>query len=95
METILEQMGNANRLGAMIGARDFLALDAGLQFKFAGSKTANCVKIELNDADLYDVAFYKVKRGGLEFAVVQENSNVYADQLRRLFETTTGLYLSL
>ena len=32
--TIIRQMGGAGRLGAMIGAKNFLALNSGVRFDF-------------------------------------------------------------
>lgn len=94
---ILSQLGGARRLTAMIGAKDFLSDDDGksLVFKFKGSRHANYVKITLTPADLYAVDFKRIKRGGIEAVDVGSFDGISADQLRELFEMTTGLYLSI
>jgi hypothetical protein len=55
----------------------------------------NRVKIILNEMDLYNIEFSKFTRSTLELKVVEEFENIYCDQLGDVFETTTGLYLSL
>ena len=94
-KTILSQLGGTGRLSAMINAKQFLALDAGVQFKFSGCKKANCIRIELSPLDLYDVTFYKIGRGGLDVKEVEQLAGLYADQLKGYIEKFTGLYLSL
>lgn len=88
-QNILQQLGG-NRLRVMTGAKNFVDLGNGLQFDVpcAGSK-ANKVKIVLNGHDLYDVSFYKIR--GLNVKVVEELSNVYAEDLVERFEEATGL----
>lgn len=92
-KTILMQMGGSNRLNAMIGAKYFAAIENGLSFRFKMSKAANYVKITLNSLDLYDIEFGKV--WGKNFKIVKTVNDVYDDQLKSIFERTTGLYLSL
>lgn len=69
---ILEQLGRTGRLSAMIGARDFIAIENGTQFKFTAKakNKANHVQITLNGNDLYDVKFMKYR--SLEFKDVSE-----------------------
>lgn len=97
--TIIRQMGGG-RLRAMVGACDILALDAGVQFRFKGSKKANKVTIELTLMDTYNVTFYKIgrlnkKTFDMPIEVVNKTEGAYEDMLIPLFEKTTGLYLSL
>lgn len=99
-QTIINQMGAGGRLRAMIGAKDILALDAGVQFKFMLSKGGNKVVIELTPDDLYNMTFYKVgrlnkKTWDIPVKEVAKFEGVYNDQLKPIFEETTGLYLSL
>ena len=94
---ILNQLGGYNRLHAMVGIDNMLSGDnAGnqfLQFTFQGSRKANRCKIELTPLDLYTVGFYKVTRKGFE--KVAGFDSVYCDNLVNIFESTTGLYLSI
>lgn len=94
-EIIAQQMGGINRISAMTGAHTFVDLGNGLGFKFKGSKKANCLQITLDPSDTYSLTFYKITARGLNVATALELSGVYADQLRPIFESTTGLYLSL
>ena len=92
---IINQIGGTGRLSAMIGARDFLAIDNGLQFKFvAKSKNkSNIIRITLNGNDLYDVSFIKYR--ALEAKTISEHNDVFCDSLVELIEKETELYLSL
>lgn len=90
----LVQSENTGRLKAMVGADKMSYDNVGtLRFKFKGSKVANWIKISLNSMDLYDVEFIKIH--GTKMTIVKEFNNVYNDQLKGIFEKTTGLYLSL
>ena len=104
--TILQQLGG-NRFVAFTGAKEFIAIDNGLQFKIGrnASKT-NRIKITLNGADLYDMEFIKYrpfsvkvdhKKGEVKTIeekseTVREFNDVYFDQLQDLFTEVTGLY---
>lgn len=99
--TILAQMGGLNRLRAMVGADQALALDAGVQFAFKGSRKVNKCVVKLEADDTYTVELwkctpFKMTRSG-EFkggaVKVSEVSDVYADSLVQVFEGSTGLYL--
>ena len=104
--TILQQLGG-NRFIAFTGAKEFLAIDNGLQFKIGrNASKANRIKITLNGSDLYDMEFIQYrpfsikvdhKRG--EVKTIEEKSetvrtynDIYFDQLQDLFTETTGLY---
>ncbi len=90
---IMDQMGGINKVTAMTGAFNFMKTDNSMQFKFKGSKTFNCVKIELNSMDLYDVTFYKL--GKYDIKKQKGVNGIYNDQLKKVFESNTELYLSL
>ncbi len=93
-KTIGEQLTGAknpmNRLSAMIGAKDFVALGTGLAFKYPRGKY---VKITLNSKDLYDVEFSTIR--GMKQTIKQTYNDVYAEDLKKTFEEYTKLYLSL
>jgi len=88
-------MGGDRRLAAMIGARNFVAREDGIQFKWGAraKNGANAISIDLTPDDTYTVTFWKGR--GANTKKVETFDTVYADQLKRLFETVTGLYLSL
>lgn len=90
--TILEQMGG-NRLRVMTGAKNFLALDRGLSFRIPGKGFAkqniNHIRIMLNGNDLYDVTFQVIR--GTTVKTVAEVSDVFCEDLQRIFRHHTGL----
>jgi len=102
--TILNQIGGANRLVAMINASSFASgnfakvgePDAyGVSFRIGmrAKKGIKAVIIKLNGRDLYDVEFGKMVN--FEYKVVDSASDIYAEDLRDLIERTTGLALRL
>jgi len=92
-ETTLSQLGGVGRLTAMIGAKHFTGDATSLTFKFAAKarNASNCLRVTLTPADTYTVEFIAVR--GLKVATKSVHE-VYADQLRALFERETGLYLT-
>lgn len=93
-QTILEQMGGAGKLRAMVGGTPLL-MDNGLKVIFKGCRRADRVEITLDWTDTYTMTFYKFNRKTLDCPVVKEWSMVYANQLISLFEQFTGLALRL
>lgn len=96
--TILEQLGGTGRLHRMTGAKKFIAIDHGVQFKIgSNAKRINTVRITLNGRDLYDVEFGRVRKvkGVPTYTVVNEFKDAYNDMLVDLFESSTGMYLTL
>lgn len=82
------------RLKAMVGAKDFVKDDRfqTIRFKFSGFRKGNICIIKLNSNDLYDLTIGKVFKGEwIESVVV---TDIYAENLRSVFESKTGLYLS-
>lgn len=95
----LDQLTQSNngigRLVAMIGAKDFVKGSDHVQFGFKSCRQANKCSIILNADDTYTVRFHKFNRRSLECKQVIEFEGVYCDQLKEIFESFTGLYLSL
>lgn len=93
---ILNQLGG-NKFIAMTGAKDLVNLSGkGLQFKLPArfaKDGINCVRITLNDSDRYDIEYGKVR--GLDYKVLNESSDIYADALRANFKEVTGLDTSI
>lgn len=90
--TILQQLGGGSRVKIMTGAKRFIAADNGL---LIGLTRGLYVQISLTALDLYDAHTFKVKRGTLDRVVKNEETGLYNDQIKKWFETSTGLYLSL
>jgi len=94
--TIARQLGYSTaRMGVMIGAHSFSGDANSLTFKFKAKarNSSNCLKVTLDPSDTYTVEFYRVRAGTVK--VVKSYSDIYADSLKGLFESETGLYLSL
>ena len=93
-KTILSQLGG-NKFVAMTGAKSFGYDSKGsvvsLQFKIGrNAKQVNIVRINyIKGKDLYEMNFYKGTK------LLKKVSNVYADQLRKIFTKHTGMYTSL
>jgi hypothetical protein len=81
----------------MVGASNLYALENGLQFDIKGSKQANRIQITLTPADLYDVRALKMggPKTGFEIKKDETESGIYADDLRRILESMTGLYWTM
>lgn len=88
---ILQQLGRAALF--MMGAKNMVIDATSLQFKIAGSPKATHVKITLDPSDTYTVEFTKVRK--FNVTPVASVSCVYADQLHKIIESNTGLYLSI
>ena len=90
--TIISQLGGFNKLTAMTGAYNFVALDSGVAFKIK-NRSANYIKIILTPMDLYDLEIGRIR--GTTYKVVKSANGLYSDQLKPIIEKTTGMYLSL
>lgn len=92
-QTILDQFGG-NKFLAMTGARNLLNTGDGLQFDlprgFAQNK-ATKVRVTLEPSDTYKVEFLKFNRRALSCDTVGTVSDVYAEDLARVFTSSTGL----
>ena len=100
LETV-KHLGGCHRLAMMIGAHTFVRSgpnDETLTFKFKGNRKMNFCEITLNSFDLYNVKFCRVvnrRDSAPKVTEVKEVIGVYNDMLKEIFESTTGLYLSL
>lgn len=94
-DVIVQQMGGANRLRAMLNA-DIREIPQGVWIRFPNRQRSkgNLVEIKLQPDDTYEVTFYNEGRLA-ERKQVKQVDGVYADQLVGLFERQTGLYLRI
>ena len=97
--TIIRQMGGSGKLRAMVGAKDILATDAGVQFSFKGCKKTDKVVIELNAMDTYTVKFFKTARYSSPLKIVKgqivEVKNTFEERLTKSLipvEVVEGAY---
>ena len=94
-QTILSQLGGSGRLVAMTGAKNFCSHPEGaLSFKIGrNAKGVNYCKITLTSDDLYTVEFKRVTVKKITDKGTTEGA--YNDMLIDLFESATGMYLTL
>lgn len=93
-ETIIDQIGGIGALRMMLGTKAVVCSDQSILFDFKGNRKVNkCRVTYCEGSDLYSVEFFKFSPKKLTCPKVQEFAGIYADQLRPLFEETTGLYL--
>jgi hypothetical protein len=89
---IHQQIGRKALL--MLGAKNVVSIENGLQFNIRGSQKANKIVVVLDLAsDTYTVSFWMCR--GVKFRQVSEHDGIYVDGLHRLIERETGLYTSL
>ena len=95
---IMKQLGG-NKFAAMTGACNIVAIEKGVQFKFKGSKVANCLVVKLGDtfltSDLYTMEFWKVNARQGTCEMVKSFDGLYCDQIESTFSEVTGLATSL
>lgn len=90
--TILAQLGG-NKFLVMTGAKNAMGTDSlSMQLARSSSK-ANRLKIKLEANDTYTMIFGRYAK--LEVKTVAEYRDVYADQLRSIFEAETGMITAL
>lgn len=89
--TIYRQFGG-HRAMAMIGGKVTSMDETTLRIKWAAPAVngARMLTIRLDPSDTYTLTFYRL--GGKTLTVLDD---IYADDMRRVFEMHTGLRLSL
>lgn len=99
--TILDQLGGANRLAMMCGCKDFVGDAKGVWFKVGKGarlggemlgKSVTACAVFLDETDTYTVCFYAGR--GVHMQEAYKVPGVYADQLRPIFEAQTGMFLT-
>lgn len=90
-QTILDQIGS--RAFYMMGTRHKLGGENFLSFDIRGCSKFNKIQVTLEPLDTYKVEFFKFR--AFERIRYQSFEGVYADDLHRLIESTTGLALTL
>lgn len=97
-ETIFQQLGGQRRLKTFVGANTFTfhnrpeveEVDATFKFKM-NSKMNTCKVTYHRCPDNYTVKFLKL--GKTSVKEVSKHEDVYCDELVKLFETQTNLFL--
>ena len=97
--TISEQIGA--RAFFMLGAKDLVATDKGLQFRIGRNQNrVSHVIVNLDASDTYTVEFRSIRMSrtaplGFTNRLRKSFEGVYADNLRPVLESGTGMYTSL
>ena len=92
-QTILNQLGG-NKFIVMTGAKQLAHGDKSLMFKIGrNSSKANQITIKLEENDTYSVTFHSFRK--MELKDLKKYEGVYADNLKSIFETYTGMATSL
>jgi len=91
---IIQQLGGYGKLKAMINARNMAYDDNSLSFRFSGYRKAVFCRITLTSLDLYHMRLFKVDKYGT-IKTAFELGGMYNDMLIPVFESATGLRLSL
>ncbi len=96
--TILGQIGGINKLSVMIGAHSFYGEKNSLTFKYkAKSEVGNCIKIELDPSDTYNVYFISIRntKAGTVIKEMGKSEGIYCEDLKRVISEKTGLVLTM
>jgi hypothetical protein len=89
--TIADQIGR--QAFVMMGTKNLVGSADALLFDIRGCADFNKIEVKLSPMDTYTVRFMKLGRGSILRDVAVEG--VYADSLKNVIESKTGLYLSL
>lgn len=95
-----------NRLTAMCKAKDFLHSEKHFEFKFANSLAkVNGVKVNhvkfIKTDENWTIVFGRIKKVKMfgvsipEYEAVQEYNEIWENQVKAIFEQTTGYFTSL
>lgn len=91
-QNLLDQLGKM--FVPMVGAKNLVALENGLQFSLPRNKTkATICRITLNGNDLYDVEFGSVRN--FEYKIKVSQTDLYVEEMIKYFERETGFYTTL
>lgn len=99
---ILRQLGGLNRLGALVGAHNFVYAkepngDTSVSFRIKASSVVNFIKITLNWDDLYSVEMGKLPglRSDKPYSPAFQFSRIDCESLLPLLEEHCQCYFSL
>jgi len=97
-ETLLNQMGGANRIAVMTGAQILVDdSSATLHFKRqVGSQKITHLKVTYNaGSDLYDIKGFRFNRKTFACSEITSQIGIYAENLKGYCEELTGHYFTL
>ena len=91
---ILQQLGGMGRLVSFTGAKNFVAIENGVQFSIGkGARDKiNKVIIKLTAEDLYDVEFGRV--WNFDYREIRKVEGIFSEMLMDQFEEQTGFFLT-
>lgn len=96
-QTIYSQIGGG-RLAVMTGAKNFVAIENGLQFDLPKTRGyvrdgINKIQIILDASDTYTMRALKMKQ--FDYDEINHECYLYSDMIKKAFERMTGLYTTL
>jgi hypothetical protein len=94
-DTILQQLGGTKFL-AMTGAKHLTVTETpglSLRLPYRNKSLPNYVRVVLRPGDYYEVTFAVIR--GNKLKPLSNHTQIYAEDLRRLFESETQLYTTL
>ena len=92
-KTIVDQLGG-NMFCTMVNVKRIIGGENKVTFEMSNRSGFKFFEVKYNEAqDLYELAFIKLRKS--KVTRTNETKGVYCDQLRSIFESVTGLYISL
>ncbi len=92
--TMIDQIGGNKACVMVGGSYTYDNENNQVIFKYKGSKHSNYMRMTYEAGlDLYTLQFIKI--WGTKYSEKEEFTGVYNDMVKDIFESTTGLYLSL
>jgi len=90
-QTVIQQVNAMDFLAfARWGARDFVLIDDGVQFKVKGSKHRGKAIIKVNPMDTYDIEIGRMDMRNLEWKSKRVVEGIYVDNLISVLDSLIG-----
>lgn len=95
-QTIINQLGGKEFV-VLTGSNGFIIHESGVSFRVGANpkKISHCT-ITLNSGDLYNLIFYSTQysENGQSLKNETELTDIFCEDLKDVFESKTGLYVS-
>lgn len=92
--TIVEQLGGLGLLRLLLGTHKVVFDAKGIHFDIQGCAKINRIQIAYRESvDLYRITFFHYRPSKTALDLIADYEEVYADQLREMIESETGLFL--
>ena len=92
--TIVERLGGLSLLRLLLGTHKVVFDAKGIHFDIQGCAKINRAQIAYRESvDLYWITFFHYRPSKMVLDLIADYEKVYADQLRGMIESETGLFL--